>query len=93
VAVHGTALNPDHAAIIARVRRMIPVGLWTGTMDASCPVNKVRKSRDILESAGFPVELNVLPNHGHDYFTLDGRINEMVWKFLKKSQLPPLPDE
>jgi hypothetical protein len=62
-------------------------------LDYTFSLYQVRRTKAILESAGFPVELNVLPNHGHDYFTLDGMINEKVWKFLKRSQLPPLPNE
>jgi len=87
VAIHGGALVPDYSAMFARVRRRIPIGLWSGTLDISCPLNRVRKTREILQSAGFPVELNILPNHGHDYFTNDSRINEMAWNFLKKTQL------
>ena len=28
-----------------------------------------------------------MPGHNHDYFTVDGTVNERAWKFLKKSPL------
>jgi dipeptidyl aminopeptidase/acylaminoacyl peptidase len=62
-------------------------------MDMTCPLDNVRHTKAVLESNGFPVELNILPNHGHDYFTLDGIINEKAWRFLKKAQLKLPPPE
>ncbi len=88
-AVHAGSLNPDYATMLAPAHRRLPIGLWAGNMDSICPLYRVRKSKDILEAAGYPVEMVILPNHGHDYFTMDGIINERVWKFLKKAQLPP----
>ena len=87
VAAHAGALNPDYSSMFARAPRRIPIALLSGSFDAVCPLNRVRKSNDLLVSNGFPVELNIIPNHAHDYFTIDSRINEMAWKFLKKTQL------
>jgi len=93
VAVHAGTLDSGYSMIFARANRRIPIALWSGSMDMVCPLYEVRRTKSILESSGFPVELNVLPKHGHDYFTLDGIINEKAWKFMKKAQLPPLePD-
>jgi poly(3-hydroxybutyrate) depolymerase len=87
VAVHAGALDPGYPSVLAHAQRRIPIALWSGNMDTTCLLYNVKQSKAILEANGFPVELNVLPNHGHDYFTLDGMINEMAWKFLKKTQL------
>ncbi|MGB7984554.1 MAG: hypothetical protein WCF54_05290 [Terracidiphilus sp.] len=87
VAIHAGSLNPDYSALLAPAHRRLPIGLWAGNMDQECPLYRVRKSKDILDAAGYPVEMNIVPNHGHDYFTLDGILNERVWKFLKKAQL------
>jgi predicted esterase len=89
VAVHAGVLDPGYPAMIARATRRMPIALWAGNLDLTCLLYNVKQSKAILEANGFPVELNVLPNHGHNYFTLDGMINEKVWKFLKKSQFKP----
>jgi poly(3-hydroxybutyrate) depolymerase len=93
VALHAGALDSGYSAIMARANRRIPIAFWSGSMDMTCPLDSVRHTKAVLESNGFPVELTVLPNHGHDYFTLDGIINEKAWKFLKKAQFqPPQPE-
>jgi poly(3-hydroxybutyrate) depolymerase len=93
VALHAGALDSGYSNLMARANRRIPIAFWSGSMDMTCPLENVRHTKTVLESNGFPVELNVLPNHGHDYFTLDGIINEKAWKFLKKAQLKlPQPE-
>jgi len=89
VAVHAGVLDPGYSSVLARAHRRIPIALWSGNMDMTCLLYNVKRSKAILEANGFPVELNVLPHHGHDYFTLDGIINEKAWKFLEKTQIMP----
>ncbi|MGO9777107.1 MAG: alpha/beta hydrolase family esterase [Terracidiphilus sp.] len=86
-AVHAGALSSDYGAILALANRRIPIAIWSGNLDSIYPLEMVKQTKSILEANGYPVELNVMPGHNHDYFTVDGAVNERAWKFLKKSQL------
>jgi poly(3-hydroxybutyrate) depolymerase len=84
-AVHAGTMNANNYA----PNRRIPIALLYGTRDTICPPEIARQIKTILESIGFPVELNLLPGHDHDYFAQGGIINKIAWEFLKKAQLFP----
>lgn len=86
-AVHAGALSSDYGALLALANRRIPIAIWIGNLDSVYPLESVRQTKAILEANGFPVEVNVMPGHNHDYFTVDGTVNERAWKFLKKTPL------
>jgi poly(3-hydroxybutyrate) depolymerase len=47
----------------------------------------IKRARDLLQHAGFPVHYVELKNHGHDYYYMSDRINQDAWEFLKDKQL------
>ncbi len=88
VAVHGMEINPDYTWIVNKAKRKTPIAIYIGDRDEFFPVERVRKTRDLLISAGFPVHYVELKKHGHDYYYLSDQINLDAWNFLKDKQLP-----
>ncbi len=88
VAVHGMEINPDYRWIINQAKRKTPIAIYIGDRDEFFPVERVRKTRDLLINAGFPVHYVELKKHGHDYYYLSDQINLDAWNFLKDKQLP-----
>jgi predicted esterase len=88
VAVHAMEINADYTWIVKRAQRKTPIAIYIGDHDEFFSQESVRKTRDLLQNAGFPVHYVELKNHGHDYYYLSDRINKDAWEFLKDKQLP-----
>ncbi len=88
IAVHGMEINPDYTWIVTKAKRKTPIAIYIGDRDEFFSVERVRKTRDLLINAGFPVHYTELKKHGHDYYYLSDQINEDAWNFLKNKQLP-----
>ena len=48
-------INPDYRWIINQAKRKTPIAIYIGDRDEFFPVERVRKTRDLLINAGFPV--------------------------------------
>ena len=102
VAVHAAALcsvpglrqcsQDETDALVARVQRKMPIGMWTGTVDEKVPLDDMMETRDILEGNGFPVELHEMPGRGQNYYEHADEVNEAVWAFLRQHQLDAEPN-
>jgi hypothetical protein len=54
---------------------------------ALVPLAGVRRTRDMLLHAGFPVEYQELASHDHNYYFLADQVNADAWKFFGKHRL------
>jgi predicted esterase len=91
-AVHAGALRqPDEIATIEWAKRKLPIQLLIGTRDPFFPIDAVRRTRELLEAKQFPVDLQEISGHDHDYYGIAAKINEQAWSFLKDKTLPAPP--
>jgi predicted esterase len=88
VAVHAMEINSDYTGIVSKAKRKTPIAIYIGDRDEFFSLERVRKTRDLLIHAGFPVHYVELKKHGHDYYYLSDQINLDAWNFLKDKQLP-----
>ncbi len=88
IAVHAMRIADDYTWIVDRARRKTPIAIYIGDHDQFFPQESVRKTRDLLRKAGFPVHYVELSRHDHNYYALSDQINEDAWKFLKQFRLP-----
>ncbi|HKO98801.1 MAG TPA: tetratricopeptide repeat protein [Pyrinomonadaceae bacterium] len=91
IAVHAGALNTNGAELINIAKRKTPIQIQVGTEDPLFPLPVVRKTRDVLKAANFPVELKEIPNHTHWYYDRAREINSTAWDFLKVNALSGSP--
>jgi predicted esterase len=91
VVVHAAAIDEDFVEIVDRARRKIPIAIFIGDRDQLVPIESVRKTRDLLTKAGFPVEYEELKGHDHFYEGAVDQINRKAWKFLEAHPLPDTP--
>jgi poly(3-hydroxybutyrate) depolymerase len=91
VAVHAGALGPSERLFLQQARRKIPVAMWHGMADSVVPLQMGRDTRDLLRSLQFPVTLNEITSHTHDYYSRSIRINTEAWAFLKAHSLTTDP--
>lgn len=90
-AIHAGAIPKESYSVIEYAKRKIPMAIWVGDRDPLFPLETVRETQKVLVSNGFPVELNVVPNHDHWYYDLAPKINRNAWDFLKKQELSADP--
>jgi predicted esterase len=88
VAVHAAAIDPDFDAILGKATRRIPIAIFIGDRDPLVPLAPVRRTRDLLERAGFPVEYEEIPGHDHHYEQVADRLNREIWRFFEAHPLP-----
>jgi poly(3-hydroxybutyrate) depolymerase len=88
VAVFAMAIDPSYDWIVDRASRKTPVAIYIGDRDQFWTLDKVRRTRDLLASKGFPVHYVELPGQDHGYFRAAGRINEDAWEFFRAARLP-----
>lgn len=88
VAVHAMRIADDYAWIVRRAQRRTPIAIYIGDRDQFLSVESVRRTRDLLQGAGFPVHYVELEHHDHNYYARSDEINADAWKFLKENSLP-----
>jgi poly(3-hydroxybutyrate) depolymerase len=88
VAVHAMRIADDYQWIVTRARRKTPIAIYIGDHDQFFSQDSVRKTRDLLRKAGFPVHYVELDHHDHNYYARADEINADAWKFLKGNRLP-----
>ncbi|HKV40104.1 MAG TPA: alpha/beta fold hydrolase [Blastocatellia bacterium] len=88
VAVHASFIAPDYVGIVEHVKRKIPIALYIGERDLAVPLNRVRATKELLLSRGFPLHYVEIPGHDHDYYAVSKKLNRDIWDFLRKQRLP-----
>lgn len=90
-AVHAGALAEEDKAWLELAKRKIPMFIQVGEYDEYFPLKTVRETRDLLQAAGFPIELTEIKGHDHWYYDKAPKINQTAWDFLKKHVLDADP--
>jgi predicted esterase len=88
VVVHAAAIDDEFVGILDHAHRRIPIAIYIGDRDQLVPIESVRRTRDLLTKAGFPIEYEELKGHDHFYETLVDPLNRAAWKFLEAHPLP-----
>jgi poly(3-hydroxybutyrate) depolymerase len=88
VGAHAGALDSGDDKLFPYAGRKIPIALWVGAQDPLFPVTTVMATRDAFDAHGFPVQLVVIPNHGHFYEGFSKQVNQQAWEFFKRNALP-----
>jgi len=88
VAVHAMRIADDYTGIVTHALRKTPISIYIGDQDQFFKEPDVRKTRDLLRNAGFPVRYVELRGHDHNYYALSDHINQDVWKFFVENPLP-----
>jgi poly(3-hydroxybutyrate) depolymerase len=85
------SLPAEHEKVLAFATRKMPILLVVGSLDEFFPVPVVERTRDLLVSHGFPVDLKVIGNHTHAYYRRADEINALAWAFLSRQALAAEP--
>lgn len=88
IAVHAMDIAPAYSGIVDSAPHHLPVAMYVGDQDPLVAVDRVRRTRDLLEAHGFLVHYVVIANHDHDYFAVSDWVNADVWRFLKPFRRP-----
>lgn len=89
-AVHaGVLIEPG--AILRMADRKIPISMWNGINDRIVPIDAARSTLNTLKAAGFPVLLNEMAGHTHDYYGKAPQVNKEAWEVLKTVSLQADP--
>ncbi len=88
VAVHAMRIADDYVGIVDRATRKTPISIYIGDRDQFFKEEDVRKTRDLLRKAGFPVRYVELRNHDHNYYAVADQVNDDAWKFFAENPLP-----
>ncbi len=86
--MHANRIADDYEWIVTRAQRKTPIAIYIGDHDQFFPQDSVRKTRDLLRKAGFPVHYVELDHHDHNYYARADEINADAWNFLKEVSLP-----
>jgi predicted esterase len=81
-------IYPKYDWILDRAKRKTPIALYIGDRDEFFPLALARRTRDILQAAGFPLHYVELPGHDHDYHAVAEQVNRDAWAFLSQYSLP-----
>lgn len=87
VAVHAMGIDPSYDRILEHATRKTPIAIYMGDRDPLVSLKNVRRTRDLLESKGFPVHYVELQDHDHNYYRVAERINPDIWNFLSGKSL------
>ena len=88
-AIHAGALQANPDGLFEQADRKMPIAIWVGDRDPNFPVDVVEATRRLYETNGYQIQLNLIPNHDHNYYVISDEINGKAWNFLKKVQLEP----
>ena len=86
-AIHAGALQTDPQGLFEQADRKMPIAIWVGDHDSYFPVETVEATRRLFAANGFPITLNLIPHHDHNYYVMSDEINAKAWAFLKNTRL------
>ncbi|HEU4388257.1 MAG TPA: dienelactone hydrolase family protein [Blastocatellia bacterium] len=88
VAIHaGAWRDPTEFDLLKLARRKTPIKIVVGDQDAFFPLVDVKATEAAFKAAGFPIDVNVMKGHTHNYYAEAGKINIAIWDFLKTHEL------
>ncbi len=88
VGAHAASLDPANRNLFQYAQRKTPIALWVGDEDPLFPVTAVMATRDAFAVHGFPVQLTVIPHHGHFYEAVSQEVDQQAWRFFQRNALP-----
>jgi predicted esterase len=86
--IHAMGIEESYTSIIGKAERKMPIAIYIGDRDEMVSHAMVRKTRDLLKKAGFPIEYREIMDHTHNYYEISDLINDDAWKFLRDHRLP-----
>jgi predicted esterase len=90
-AVHAAVIDPDYDWIVKRARRKVPIAIYIGDRDPYFPLDRARRTRDLLRGAGYDLQYVELLHHDHDYNAVAANVNDLAWTFFRRRSLPEGP--
>lgn len=87
-AVFAAVITPDYDSILQKATRKAPFAIYIGDRDEFFTVAQAQRTRDVLQSDGFPVRLVIYPNLNHNYGAVADQVNSDAWSFLSQYALP-----
>ncbi len=88
-AVHAMDISPAYTWIVDSARNHLPIAIYIGDHDSLISLARVRRTRDLLTSRGFPLHYLELRNHDHDYWAVADQVNRDAWTFLRSYRRKP----
>ncbi|HEY0683965.1 MAG TPA: dienelactone hydrolase family protein [Steroidobacter sp.] len=79
----GAWRQPNEFIAVPHARRAIPVAIFVGERDEYFRLHDVRKTYEVLQEAGHPSNLTILPGRTHSYGNVAREVNEAAWDWLK----------
>jgi len=87
-AVFAAVITPEFDYIVQKAARKTPFAIYIGDQDEFFTVAQAQRTRDLLQSNGFPVRLVIYPNLHHDYGAVADQVNADAWNFFTQYPLP-----
>lgn len=88
-AIHAGALQANPDRLFEQADRKMPIAMWVGDRDPNFPVDVVEATRRLYAANGYQIQLNLIPNHDHNYYVISDQVNLKAWEFLKNARMPP----
>ena len=86
--VFADVISPDYDWIVTKAKRKTPIAIYIGDSDPAFTFAQTRRTRDLLESHGFPVHYVEIPHQNHNYGAASATVNLDVWNFMSRYTLP-----
>ena len=86
--VFADVISPDYDWIVTKAKRKTPIAIYIGDSDPAFSFTQTRRTRDLLESHGFPVHYVEIPHQNHNYGAASVTVNLDVWSFMSRYTLP-----
>lgn len=86
-AIHAGALLERNFKLIDFAKRKTPIAIWVGSVDAAFPLDQVKATEAAFKAHGFPVDLQIMPGHDHNYYSVEAEVNNAAWQFLLRNRL------
>ncbi len=86
--VFAAVITPDFDFTLQKATRKTPFAIYIGDHDEFFTVAQAQRTRDVLQTNGFPVRLMIYPNLNHNYGAVANQVNSDVWSFFSQYALP-----
>lgn len=87
-AVFAAVITPDYDWTLQNAVRKTPFTMYIGDHDEFFTVAQAQRTRDVLQTNGFPVRLTIYPNLNHNYGAVANQVNADAWSFFGQYSLP-----
>jgi predicted esterase len=86
-AIHDGCLPEQSFELIDSAKRRIPISMWAGTDNLSCPFSQMTATRDAFNARGFTLELHKIFETDQKYDAVADEVNGWAWQFLETNKL------